>query len=128
MQKNLVLKPQKAQNPIFFPKPTLKDLIIDWQKMDAKAIIALIKACNPWNRGAIARINGVDVKIIEAHISMQEGKKEGEVFHLSQNGMEVACINNSALIIKVLYSSFGYLEGETLGVFGIKNGDVFEKI
>ncbi len=128
MQKNLVLKPQKAQNPIFFPKPTLKDLIIDWQKMDAKNILALIKACNPWNRGAIARINGVDVKIIEAQISTQEGMKAGEVFHLYQNGMEVACVNNTALIIKVLYSSFGYLEGETLGSFGIKKGDIFDKI
>jgi len=126
--KNLALKPQKVQNQIFFPKPTLKNLIIDWQKMDAKTIVALIKACNPWNRGAIARINGIDVKIIEAQVSTQEGKMVGEVFHLYQNGMEVSCINNTALIIKILYSSFGYLEGETLGAFGIKNKDVFEKI
>jgi methionyl-tRNA formyltransferase len=128
LQNNLVLKPQKAQNQAFLPKPTLKDLIIDWQKMDAQAILALIKACNPWNRGAIARINGVDVKIIEAQISTQQGMKAGEVFHLYQNGMEVACINNTSLIIKVLYCSFGYLEGENLGAFGIKNGDIFEKI
>jgi methionyl-tRNA formyltransferase len=128
LQKNLVLKPQKSHNVIFSPKPTLKDLIIDWQKMDAKTIVALIKACNPWNRGAIARINGIDVRIIEAQISTQEGMKAGQVFHLFQNGMEVACINNTALIVKVLYTSFGYLEGETLGAFGIKNRDVFEKI
>lgn len=44
LQKNLMLKPQKTHNLIFFPKPTLKDLIIDWQKMDAKAIMSLIKA------------------------------------------------------------------------------------
>lgn len=128
LQKNLVLKSQKAQNQAFFPKPTLKDLIIDWQKMDAKTIVALIKACNPWNRGAIARINGLDVKIIEAQVSTQEDKKAGEVLHLSQNGMEVACINNTALNIKILHSSFGYLEGETLGAFGIKKGDIFQKI
>lgn len=128
LQKNLVLKPQKSHSIVFFQKPTLKDIIIDWQKMDAKTIIALIKACNPWNRGAIARINGIDVRIIEAQISSQEGVKAGEVFHLFQNGMEVACINNTALIVKVLYSSFGYLEGETLGAFGIKNGDIFENI
>ncbi|MEY4539754.1 MAG: hypothetical protein RLZZ306_1511, partial [Bacteroidota bacterium] len=52
LQKSLVLKPQKSHNVIFSPKPTLKDTIIDWQKMDAKTIVALIKACNPWNRGA----------------------------------------------------------------------------
>jgi methionyl-tRNA formyltransferase len=128
LQKNLALKPQKVQNTIFSPKPTLKDTIIDWQKMDAKTIVALIKSCNPWNRGAIARINDIDVRIIEAQISKQEGMKAGQVFHLFQNGMEVACINNTALIVKVLYTSFGYLEGETLGAFGIKNGDVFERI
>ncbi len=81
--------------------------------MEVKEIVVLIKACNPWNRGAIARINGIDVRIIKAQISTQEGMKAGEVFHLFQNGMEVACINNTALNIKVLYSSFRYLEGET---------------
>jgi len=128
LQKNLVLKPQKPHKIIFSPKPNLRHTIIDWQKMEAKTILALIKACNPWNRGAISRINGIDIRIIEAQISSQIGKKAGEIFNLSKDGMEVACINNTSLIVKILYSSFGYLEGETLGVFGIKNGDVFEKI
>jgi methionyl-tRNA formyltransferase len=128
LQKNLLLKPQKEHNFNFFPKPILKDTIIDWQQMDAKTIVALIKACNPWNRGAITLINGLNVRIIEAQISTHESMKAGEVIQLSQTGMKVACINNTALIIKILYTSFGYLEGETLGVFGIKEGDIFEKI
>ncbi len=128
LKNTLILKPQKHNNQIFLPKPTLKDLIIDWQKMDAYEILALIKATNPWNRGAIARINGIDIKIIEAKISTQQNKKVCEVFSLSQNGMEVGCFKNTALDIKIMYSPYGYLEGENMGIFGIKIGDLFEKI
>jgi methionyl-tRNA formyltransferase len=128
LKKSLVLTAQKAHNQVFFPKPTLKDLIIDWQKMEAKEILALVKASNPWNRGAIARINGIDVRIIEANANVYQNNKAGEVFNLYQNGMEVNCIKNTAIDIKIMYSQFGYLSGESMGAFGIKNGDVFENI
>ncbi|MCU0324310.1 MAG: hypothetical protein MUF45_03525 [Spirosomaceae bacterium] len=124
----LNLKNQSKQVQKLLPKPTIKDLIIDWKTMNAHQIVALIKACNPWNRGAIARINGVDVKIIEAEANPSEIGKPAQVFNLHQNGMEVACINQTALNIKIMYSSFGYLCGESLTTFGIKNGDVFENI
>jgi methionyl-tRNA formyltransferase len=128
LKNNLVLKPQTAKKPHFLPKPMLKDLIIDWKTMQAEEIVALIRACNPWNRGAITRINGVDVKIIEAQSYPLDIKKAGTVFHLYKNGMEVSCIKNKALDIKIIYSQFGYLSGDSLGAFVIKNGDVFEQI
>lgn len=128
LKNTLILRPQVSINSFYFKKPSLIDIIIDWNGMTAKKILALIKACNPWNRGAIARINGMDVKIIEAKISITQTKKAGEILEISQNGMQVSCIQNMALDIKVIYSQFGYLEGENLGAFGVKEGDVFEEI
>ena len=128
LKKTLILKPQLHKNYKFLPKPSLKDIIINWDTMDANEIVALIKACNPWNKGAIARINGLDVKIIEANANTSSVGKVGEVFHPYKNGMEVRCINNTSLDIKTMYSRFGYQTGELLTSFGIKMGDFFEKI
>ena len=128
LKKTLILKPQLHKNYKFLPKPSLKDIIINWDTMDANEIVALIKACNPWNKGAIARINGLDVKIIEANANTSSVGKVGEVFHPYKNGMEVRCINNTSLDIKIMYSRFGYQTGELLTSFGIKMGDFFEKI
>ncbi len=128
LKHTLRLKQQTKNNQVFLPRPALKDIVINWQTMKADKILALIKACNPWNRGAITRINGIDVKIIEAKTSIAQSRKPGEIIQVSANGMKVSCIQNTALDVKILYSQFGYLEGETLGAFGVKEGDVFEKI
>ena len=128
LKKTLILKPQLHKTYKFLPKPSLKDIIINWDTMDANEIVALIKACNPWNKGAIARINGLDVKIIEANANTSSVGKVREVFHPYKNGLEVRCINNTALDIKIMYSRFGYQAGELLTSFGIKMGDFFEKI
>lgn len=128
LKNTLILKPQQPSRQPFYEKPTLNDLIIDWQKMDAHEILALIKASNPWNRGAFARINGIDVRIIDAKVSAFNTTKAGEVFHLYDHGVEVSCINNTAIDIKVIYSPYGYLSAINLGVLGIMNGLVFEQI
>lgn len=36
----------------YYEKPTLSDTYINWKRMDANEIVALIHACNPWNGGA----------------------------------------------------------------------------
>lgn len=128
LRNTLSLRPQVSVKSLFFKKPSILDIVIDWNAMPAEKILALIKACNPWNRGAIARINGMDVKILEAKTIASQSRKAGEVLQISTNGMQVSCIQNMALNIKVIYSQFGYLEGENLGAFGVKEGDVFESI
>lgn len=124
----LVLKPQTAKDLTYYSKPTLKDLIINWQTMDAKEIVALIKSCNPWNKGAIARIIGLDVKVVDAKIGNLYPTNVGQILSISDFGMEVSCANNTTLIVKILYTPFGYFQGENLADFGLQIGDVFDSI
>ncbi len=129
LEGSLTLKLQEPSvNLTFFLKPSLKDLIIDWQKMDASEILALIRACNPWNRGAFAPINGIDFKILEAGIKSGSTQIPGEVVYINENQIEVSCINNSTVIIIVIYASLGFLAGELLKTLPLKPGDVFETI
>lgn len=125
---SLVLKPQAEHQVVYFPKPTLKDLIIVWQKMDANEVLALIKSCNPWSKGAIAQVNGLGIKIIDAQITVSKGENYGTIFNIHSFGMDVECANQTAITITVIHSQFGYFGGENLGNFGVKSGDVFQNI
>ena len=50
--------PQDETQAAYHTKPAVKDLMIDWEKMDSAVIKALVNACNPWNKGCRAAING----------------------------------------------------------------------
>jgi methionyl-tRNA formyltransferase len=119
---------QSIKKPVFLKKPGVKDIIIDWKNKNAAQIVALVKACNPWNKGAISKINGYDLKILEANAVHFPDAKPGEVIHIDENQILVGCLNDSALGIKLILASVGYLAGETLATIGIKKGDVFEGI
>jgi len=121
-------KPQSKKNIDFMPKPTLKNLVVDWKNMNANSVVALLKACNPWNRGAIARINGIDLKIIDAVAIQSENSGAGRVLKIHENGIEIGCGGNTTISIKGVYSQYGYFYGSGVSLIGIKEGDYFEDI
>lgn len=129
LQKTLVLRDQLTVEAKCPPsRPTLKDLIIEWVQMDASEITALVKATNPWNRGAIARINGLDVKIIDAKPGPAAALQPGQVQQMSDGAMAVGCVGPETVIILLLYCSYGYLEKEGIWSTGILPGHSFENI
>jgi methionyl-tRNA formyltransferase len=126
---NLVLIKQKETQFKYLPKPQLSDLIILWENHKAEKIVALTKATNPWNRGAISRINNLDIKVIDAEVGpITESINYGEIIEISEKGIVVVCAQNNTLIIKITYSQFGYLLGETNKLIGLKVGVCFEKL
>jgi len=52
----------------YYEKPTLSDTYINWKRMDANEIDALVHACNPWNGGADTTFLGQPTKIIDSKI------------------------------------------------------------
>jgi methionyl-tRNA formyltransferase len=129
LQKTLVLCDQQAGQPKCpSGRPTLKDLIIQWSQMDAQGITALVKATNPWNRGAIARINGLDVKIIDAKPGPPAALQPGQVQQMPDGAMVVGCQGSETVIILQLYCSYGYFQKEGIWSIGIQPGHSFENI
>lgn len=58
--------PQPTGGVRYFPRPGRAEMTIDWQQMTAAQIQALVRACVPWQTGAIATLNGQEVRITEA--------------------------------------------------------------
>jgi methionyl-tRNA formyltransferase len=129
LQNTLVLRSQlPGVTKYSSSRPTLKDLIIEWTQMDAAEITALVKATNPWNRGAIARINGLDVKIIDAKPGPPAFLQPGQIQQLPDGALAVGCQGSETVIILLLYCSYGYFEKEGIWSMGIQPGHSFEKI
>jgi methionyl-tRNA formyltransferase len=97
--------PQDEDEACYYEKPELLDTYINWKNMDAAEIIALINACNPWNVGADANLQGEQIKIISAVLinEFHNDSQVGQIVSISEEGMiKVACSNNEIIGLNIL--------------------------
>jgi methionyl-tRNA formyltransferase len=118
--------PQDPQQARWYGRPRPADLFIDWQKMTATQVKALVKACNPWLKGAPTRYNGWTLGITDASLSAVQvpaGTVPGTILQLSEEeSCVIACKDGSALKADVIYSEEGFFAGAQLLRFGLKAG------
>ena len=85
-----------------YKKPMLNDVLINWKAMHALNVVDLVRACNPWNKGAITVYNGMEVKIIDAEAAgVETTELPGSIIDVGE-GIWVACANNSAVKLNSL--------------------------
>lgn len=115
---------QNENKAVTYKKPTLKDVLINWKTMQANEVVNLVRACNPWNKGAIAVYNGMEVKVIDAEVSDDETEKmPGTIIEVGE-GIKVVCKGNSVVKINIMNMngifvpcrfarSFGFVQGQS---------------
>jgi methionyl-tRNA formyltransferase len=95
--------------PRYQQKPELKDVLINWELMNSLQITNLIRACNPWNKGAITFFNGQEVKLLDANIiepGVVDAKIPGTIIN-DTNELHIYCNNGSAICVNMLiYNDF----------------------
>ncbi|AEA42096.1 methionyl-tRNA formyltransferase [Fluviicola taffensis] len=98
----------------YFEKPEVSDTFIQWNRMQADEIIALINACNPWNQGADTMLVGQSVKLLAAKISEERHSDQpGKILHLTPTGaVAVSCIDEKVIHIQIVAGDFGILTAE----------------
>ncbi|WP_276486070.1 methionyl-tRNA formyltransferase [Paraflavitalea pollutisoli] len=108
----------------WYRKPQASDLVIDWHTMTASSIKALVKACNPWNKGAVTSWNGWSFGITEASIHPAEAVNEaipGTIVEISEEkGLLVTCVDNLLLKAEIVYCEEGFFMGHQLALFGLQ--------
>ncbi|MFT3909026.1 MAG: hypothetical protein QM737_06330 [Ferruginibacter sp.] len=115
----------KAQ---YYPVQRAADITINWQTMNAPAIIALINACNPWNKGAVTKINNNIIRILNAHIvndETTEVNQPGTIVLITDKSIIVADNENKLICIDHIYCDEGFLVAGRLKDIGIAAGAVF---
>lgn len=124
------LKPQDESKAVYYKKQKAKDVSINWETMDADAIVALINACNPWNKGAVAKINNTIVRLLSAN-PKQDGLTvniPGTILSFQNGEMSVSTLAGQILDVQWIYLEEGFLKPDQLHYKGIFPGMRFEEI
>ena len=111
----------------YYPKPGLKDVLINWQEMTAEQIVDLIQACNPWNKGAITYYNNQPIKILDAEIidaPAKDGIKAGAIVNVQQQ-LDILTSNGKIMRINMLNINDSFIPGRHAVFFGFKEQTQF---
>jgi methionyl-tRNA formyltransferase len=122
-------KPQEGK-AVYYAKQGPKEITINWKEMEAGAILALINACNPWNKGAVTKFNNRILRIVDAerypNHNMDAGIDPGTVNVLPGKSILVSTINNETIKLNIVYLDEGFLNASRLIEIGLKTGSCFE--
>jgi methionyl-tRNA formyltransferase len=109
----------------FYQRQLANDITINWQTMDAASIIALINACNPWNKGAVTVLNNNVIRLLQActeEAYLFANEEPGSIISFDENGMKVVTAKGQAITVKMIYSDEGFLLAGRLQDFGVRPG------
>jgi|CXWL01.1.fsa_nt_gi methionyl-tRNA formyltransferase len=116
---------QDESKAVYYRKQVAADVSINWQVMDAATIIALVNACNPWNKGAVTKLNNKVIRILEASCTdwpQMPEKIPGTIIAIDDRGLVVAALNNQAVFVQLIYIDEGFLLAKRLKQFGVMPG------
>lgn len=109
-------------------KPVLADVSIKWESMHSDQIINLVKAVNPWNKGAITVFNNMEVKIVDAEAAgIVNGKTPGTIVEIKE-GLVVACAGNESVRIHYMHVNGIPVPSRFAGKFGFTSGQFFVSV
>ena len=109
----------------FYKRQSATDITINWQTMDAASVIALINACNPWNKGAVTALNNNIIRLLVAHaedVLPASTEAAGTILSFDDNGMKVATVAGQAIVVRMIYTDEGFLMANRLQDFGVIPG------
>jgi methionyl-tRNA formyltransferase len=124
------LKPvkQNTSNANWYARPQPADLSIQWKTMTASEVQALVRACNPWNKGAVTNYKGWTFGITDCSLlpdKAPEGTIPGTLLALDEmKGMLIACSDGKLLKAEVVYSEEGFFPGFRMKDFGLVAGEI----
>ena len=126
-------KPQDPSKAKYYKKQGAEDITVNWNNMEPETIIALTNACNPWNKGAVTKINHKIIRILEAEKIQQEVTSNppvapGTILSIDEKGIIVSTTQNGRLRLIYIYSDEGFLPASKLEGLGIRKGNTFQII
>ena len=98
-----------SQAPAAYHKrPVLEDILIQWQQMTATDICNLIRACNPWNKGATTVLDGQEVKLMDAMQTGMTTTLSPGIIHYQDDHLFIATADQLLLQVNMLqhYDTF----------------------
>ncbi|MCC3156311.1 hypothetical protein LJ737_03630 [Hymenobacter sp. 15J16-1T3B] len=113
----------------YWPRPALPDLCIDWQE-PAEAVARLVRAANPWNRGALAALRGQPLRVLSAtpRPETTAAAPGTVVLALPGQALLVACGAGQVLQLDMVALDEGFFTGGQLANLGVQPGEVLSAL
>lgn len=126
-------RPQDETKAHYYKRQTTNDISINWDTMDAETIIALINACNPWNKGAATKLNYKIIRLLEAkkveHPVHESGTVlTGTIAAINEQGILISLRNNDWLRVTYIYADEGFLHASRIVELGFGVGGRFSNL
>ena len=122
-------QPQDEAAARYWPRAGLADVCIAWQE-SAEDIARLVRAANPWNRGALATLRGQLLRVLVATPWHEPFAAAPGTVVLAAPGqvLLVACGNNQVIQLHAVALDEGYFTGGQLAGMGIQVGEVLGSV
>jgi methionyl-tRNA formyltransferase len=124
-------RPQDNSLAKYYQRQSATDITINWQTMNAATVVALINACNPWNKGAVTKLNNNIIRLLDAYrvtSNAISGNEPGTILSIDENGVTIALAGHEAICVRMVYHEEGFLMANRLKEFAIIPGNRFELI
>lgn len=113
-----------------YSKPGYSDVKIDWNRHHAKDVIAIVKACNSWNRGAITILNGVEVRIVEAvaidtFYDIKSNVAGSVALSPDKNSFAISSVDGRFVLPEIFSLNEGFFSPRTLIKMGVNQNFKF---
>lgn len=123
-------KVQSEEDAIYHPRPKPSDYLINWETMPSWEVERIVNASNPKYGGAITKMLGAELRIIEVvpvDFKLQQNieTKPGSIVHANpQDGIVVSCQDQRCLLLRVVSLNEGIFSGQKLAAIGLQTGMV----
>ena len=111
----------------YYHQPVLNDILIQWETMSAKEICNLVRACNPWNKGAITCFKGQELKLMDAIIDDSDDNQTyskalpGEIVQ-DDKVFKIHTSDNLNLIVNMVFYSECFIPTYYCKYYGLTKG------
>ncbi len=123
----LPLQPQNETTARYWPRASLADVCVRWAE-PAVGIARLVRATNPWNRGAVATLRQQPLRLLG--VTPMPGSVQalpGTVVR-AEADLLVACGPGELLRLDMLALDEGYFTGEQLVGLGVRAGELLGEL
>lgn len=123
----LPLQPQDETTARYWPRASLADVCVRWAE-PAAGIARLVRAANPWNRGAVATLRQQPLRLLG--VTPMSGSVQappGTVVRAADD-LLVACATGELLRLDMLALEEGYFTGAQLVGLGIQAGELLGEL
>lgn len=115
--------PQDESKARIWSKPAPAQVSVNWNAMQAEEVLALIRACNPWNKGAYTFLGPNPLRITLASPSPRKESAAPGTLHADESGKwSIACAGNTWIQVEAIYLDAGYFHAGELGLLGLRSG------